>query len=285
MPHTRYTPAIAALIFSLFFPLLSQAQEEPSADQVIATVNGTEITLGHMIVLRSGLPPQYDQVPAQTLFDGILNQLIQQTLLAQSQKGGPSAQAQLMIENETRAITASEAMSNIMDGAVSEQAVKQTYESQYLNSSPETEYHASHILVETKEKAKELKSSLNDGADFAALAREFSTGPSGPGGGELGWFGEGVMVAPFFDAVVALSVGEVSPPVQTDFGWHVIKLNEKRDKKTPALEEIRQEIEDLLRNSALDKEIDKLKKRATIERADATGINPELINNPLLLEN
>ncbi len=91
-----------------------------------------------------------------------------------------------------------------------------------------SQIRASHILVDTKEQADSLKKQIDGGADFAALAEKHSSCPSSENGGDLGFFGRGMMVKPFEDAAFALSVGAVSGPVQTQFGWHLIKLTEKR---------------------------------------------------------
>lgn len=276
-------PALALLLGTALSPALS-AQEEPTVATVVATVNGTDITLGHMLILRAGLPEQYAQVPAQTLFDGILNQLIQQELLSQSQGGDLPPHVQLMIENENRAIIASDVIADVMDEGISEDAIQAAYEAQYQEAEAGIEYSAAHILVETEEEAADLVAKLDEGAEFATLAREFSTGPSGPSGGDLGWFGEGVMVEPFFEAVTALDVGEVSPPVKTDFGWHVIKLKDTRSKERPELEAVRAQLEDVLRNEAIETFINQLEKRGEVDRADTTDLDPAILNDPSLLE-
>jgi len=277
-------PAFAAVALSAL-AIPAMAQDTPKADQVVASVNGTDITLGHMIVLRSGLPPQYAQIPDETLFDGILNQLIQQTLLAQSLEGEPSLQVKLLIENERRALLASQVISEMMGAEIDEAAIQAAYEEQYALATASTEYSAAHILVETEDEAKDLIRKLDDGAEFAALAREFSTGPSGPGGGDLGWFGEGVMVAPFFEAVIALKPGEVSPPVQTDFGWHVILLKETRSQERPALSAVRDEIIESMRNAALEARLAELETSGEVERPDLSGLDASVLSDPSILEN
>lgn len=273
-----------ALVAALCSPGILSAQDTPPREQVLANVNGTEITLGHLMVLRAGLPEQYDQVDPQTLFDGLLNQLVQQTLLAGSLEDGPSAQVRLMIENEERALVASDAINRLVETAVSEEAIQAMYEARYLDTEPVTEYSAAHILLKTEEEARDIIAKLEAGAEFAALARDFSEGPSGPNGGDLGWFTEGVMVEPFSDAVAALAVGDVSAPVQTDFGWHVIILNDTRAKEQPELDATRAEIEDTLRREALDAELERLEGIGTVERTDISGIDPAVINDPSILE-
>jgi len=282
--RTKLFPALA-LVAAATFAQPAAAQDSPNIDTVLATVNGTDITLGHMIALRASLPAQYGQLPAEILFTGILDQLIQQTLLMQSFEGDVSKRSALVLENERRAILATEAIENVMQGDLDDAAIQAAYEERYASAAQGTEYKAAHILVETEETASELITQLEGGADFAALAREHSTGPSGPNGGDLGWFGPGVMVDSFFNAVASLEPGQVSDPVQTQFGWHVIKLNETRLTETPPLDEVRAEIEESLRQEKFDTHVEALTGKATITRNDASGIAPETINNLDLLEN
>ncbi len=124
---------------------------------------------------------------------------------------------------------------------------------------------------------------LNDSADFAELAKEKSTGPSGPNGGELGWFGLGMMVEPFEVAVLGLEVGEISAPVQTQFGWHVLILNDKRDIPPPALETVIGEITQTLQQAALDAKVNELRGGASVETM-VEGIDPATIKNLDLLD-
>ena len=280
---TLLAAAAVSLITASAVPAVSD--DAPNADTVLATIDGTDITLGHMIALRANLPPHYDQLDDKVLFDGILNQLIQHTLLAQSLENGPSRQALLTIENETRAIKAAEATDGVMSGTIPEEDVRAAYEEDYVKTGPETEYNAAHILVETEEEARDLVQKLADGADFGNLAQEFSTGPSGPSGGKLGWFGKGVMVEPFFDAVTQLEPGAVSDPVETQFGWHVIKLLETRSQDIPEFEEVREQLESHLREEAFEDFMASLESAAVISRPEQSGVTPDMLNNTDLLEN
>lgn len=279
----QFLSSVAVATLSLGAPAM--AQDTPALDTVMATVGDTEITLGHMLALRAGLPEQYDQLPPEVLFKGVLDQLVQQSLLMQAREGEPSALTQLRLENERRAILAAEVVERVTEEAVSDEALQAAYDAQYADAAPQTEYRAAHILVETEEEAATLVEDLAGGANFAALAQERSIGPSGPSGGELGWFGEGVMVPEFFEAVRALEVGEVSAPVQTQFGWHVIQLNETRIKERPTLDEVRQELSETLRRDAFTAFMTTLESGTQIERAAGDAADPALINRIDLLEN
>ncbi len=275
--------SIAAAGFMLCLPVTTTAQEDISAGTVVATVNGTEITLGHMLVFRQRLPQQYQQLPPNVLFDGILDQLVQQTLLADGVET-LSTESQVTLDNELRAIKATDALTKVVDAATTEEALQETYDGLYGTAEPETEFNASHILVPTEEEAAALVTELEGGADFAELAKEKSTGPSGPRGGELGWFGSGQMVAPFEEAVAAMEVGAISAPVETQFGWHVIKLNETRIKDAPSLEDVRGQIQQELQQKVIEAHLEELTEGADITRVTTEEIDPAALSDFSLLE-
>ena len=272
---------LSAVAVALSLALPVQAQD---ADTVVATVNGVEITIGHMIVARASLPQQYQQLPDDVLFQGILDQLVQQTALAQSFDGDLPARVSKSLENERRSLTAAEAIEKIMFEAVTPTSMQAAYESTYANQGPGEEFNASHILVETEDEAKALVTELEGGADFAELAKEKSTGPSGPGGGSLGWFGPGTMVAPFEQAVLTLETGQVSAPVETQFGWHVIKLNEKRNLEVPTMDEVRGELEQKVREEAVQGVVEELVAAADVDRSQSEEINPQILRDLSIVE-
>ncbi len=271
--------AAAALALTTALPVHAQ-----SLDTVVATVNDTDITLGHMLVVRSTLPEQYQQLPDSVLWDGILDQIVQQQALAEGENARETARVKLALENERRALLAASVIQTIAENAVTEDAVRAAYEADYAGDGLGMEYNASHILVETEAEAEDLIAKLDGGADFATLAKDNSTGPSGPNGGELGWFGAGMMVEPFQNAIDKMSVGDVTGPVQTQFGWHVIKLNETRDKEAPALEDVRAEIETSIQQGAVASYIDEALDAATVTRMDPAEAPVSALSNPELLE-
>lgn len=263
----NFLAATAVSALMVFSAGVSLAQEDITADTVIASVNGTEITLGHVIVLRNQLPQEYQGLPDEVLFEGIIAQLVEQTLLADSVEantGEIPREVELSLDNERRALYAAVQIEEVAGRDISDEAIQTAYNEQYADLPAEPEFNASHILVETEEEALAIIETLNGGADFAELAKEKSTGPSGPNGGELGWFGLGMMVEPFEEAVVDMEAGAISAPVNTQFGWHVLKLNEKRDKPAPTLEETRPALMDALRQAAVEAEIAALREGADI---------------------
>lgn len=277
---------LAPLAFAASLALPLAAQETVTADPktVVATVGGTEITVGHMIVAWAGLPDQYKGLPDNVLFQGILDQLVQQTALEQQFTGELPLRVQLQIENERRSLTAGEAINGIMETPLDEAEVQAAYQADYGSAEQAPEYNASHILVETEEAALAVVAELEGGADFAAVAREKSTGPSGPNGGQLGWFGQGAMVPEFEEAVVAMATGDVSAPVKTQFGWHIITLNETRVKEAPALEEVREEIELQIRQVRAQTKIEEVTAAADVDATGAEGLDPAVIKQVDVLE-
>jgi peptidyl-prolyl cis-trans isomerase C len=270
---------IGAALLSTFVATSLQAQD---ASTLITSVNGTDITLGHVIASHARLPQQYRDLPPEVLFQGIIDQLTQQELLAQSLEEAP-ARVTTTLQNERRSLLAGEVIDTLSSDAVAEDALKAAYEAQYSDADLGREYNAAHILVETQNEATELVEQLSDGADFSELAKEKSTGPSGPNGGDLGWFGAGAMVAPFEEAVLALSVGEVSQPVETQFGWHVILLKQDRIASAPSLDEVRAELSQRLQREAVDSYVANLLQGSNITPADLSAIDPSIISNYELL--
>ncbi|MCE8518546.1 peptidylprolyl isomerase [Ruegeria pomeroyi] len=275
---------LPSLALALVLALPVAAETKAEADTVVARVNGEEITLGHMIIARALLPQQYQQLPDNVLFDGILDQLVQQTLLKQQQTGETPKQVVLSLENEERSLLAGETIEEIMAAATTDEAIQSAYDAQYADGFGGEEYNASHILVPSEDEAKAVKELLDNGADFAATAKEKSTGPSGPNGGALGWFGAGAMVPEFEQAVVALNVGQISDPVQTQFGWHVIILNDKRKSEAPALDEVRDELAGRIQQDAIDARLAELTKDSEIEKPDLNGIEPGVLRQLELVQ-
>ncbi|SEW42529.1 peptidyl-prolyl cis-trans isomerase C [Cognatiyoonia koreensis] len=253
------------------------------ANTVVATVGDTEITLGEMIITRAQLPAQYEQFPAEIIFQGILDQLVQQQLLADSVGDEPD-RVKYALVNERRALMAGETINAITTEAVTDAAVQAAYDARFDGVEPATEYNASHLLVETEEEALAAKARIDGGEEFADVARDVSTGPTGPNGGNLGWFGAGSMVPEFEAAVMALEVGAVSDPVQTQFGWHVVTLNETRLEEQPELDALRQQLSSEIQEAAIQEVLEELRAETEITLPEEGAFDPALLLNLDLLE-
>jgi peptidyl-prolyl cis-trans isomerase C len=270
----------AALSIALALP--AAAQDSVDAGTVLARVGETEITLGHVISMLRVLPPEYQGLPDNVLLDGLLEQLVQQEVLAAVAEADIGLSERLGLENERRAFLAASFIDKIGNEPIADADLQAEYDAQFGAVGPVTEYNASHILLETVEDAQAVIAALGEGADFAELAQERSVGPSGPNGGALGWFTAGMMVPTFEEAVFAMSVGEVSAPVETQFGWHVILLNETREQAPPTLEAVRPELEEGLRRARIEARMQELTAAADIARPEI-GIDPAVIRDLDLL--
>jgi peptidyl-prolyl cis-trans isomerase C len=249
------------------------------ASTVVATVNGVPITLGHVIVLREGLPPQYQNLPDDVLLSGLIDQLVDQELLAEELSKSPDSDplaVRLQVDNERRGSLAGRAANAAVADAVDAAKVQAAYDAQVADFEPQPEFNAAHILVDSEDKAKELKAEIDGGADFAEVAKANSSDGSAANGGDLGWFGVGQMVPEFEAAVKGMEAGAVAGPVKTQFGWHLIKLNETRESAPPPIDEVRPEIENQLRQAALQSKLEALRAGASIERPE-TGLPPAAI--------
>lgn len=279
--------AALAVMATLALPVAAQDAPadtvvDATADTVVATVNGKAITLGHMIVLRATLPEQYQQLPDDVLFNGILEQLVQQETLEQSIPE-IARRDMLALENDRRGYLSGVVLQDVVQDAVTDDALQAAYDARFKDAAPQTEYNAAHILVDSEAKAAELKAQIDGGADFAELARSNSTDGAAQNGGDLGWFGLGMMVKPFEDAVVTMAAGEVKGPVQTDFGWHLIKLTETRIASVPSLDDLRDELAGEIESKAVEAHIKGLSDAATIEKP-GIGIDPSVLRDETLLD-
>ncbi len=271
---------------ALASPALAQ-DKAYDATTVVATVNGNDITLGNIIAMRDRLPEQYQQLPDDVLMKGLIDQLIDQELLAEVESPSPDKDplsVKLTVENERRAALAGLAANAAVADAVTDAAVQAAYDKQVADFKPAPEFNASHILVDSEDKAKALEAEIAGGKDFAEVAKANSSDGSAANGGDLGWFGAGQMVPEFETAVMAMEVGAVSEPIKTQFGWHIIKLNDKRETTPPALDAARPDIENQLREAALQAKLTELRASAKIEKPE-TGTPPEAIRESDLLTN
>lgn len=240
-----------------------------AASTVVASVAGTDITLGELIAARRSLPDEFQQLPDEVLMDALVEQIANQILLETAAKEAGLDQkpaVQLALRNQARAVLASAYMEQAIGQRVSDEAVQAAYEAAISSAEPVEEAHAAHILVEDEALAEEIKTKLDEGADFAALAAEHGTDGTASRGGDLGWFVHEQMVPQFADAVFAMEADTISDPVQTPFGWHVIKLFEKRERAQPTLDDVRDEIASQLAEGAQSEVLTEVREGVEVER-------------------
>ncbi|WP_062204064.1 peptidylprolyl isomerase [Aureimonas sp. AU12] len=219
-------------------------------ETVIASVGTAEITEGDLDAAAADLGSQFGQLPPEQRRLAVLAALIDIKALAQeadaAKLGDEADVARRIAFLRERALHNSYFEKNGVS-AITDAELKARYDAEVAAMKPVEELHAKHILVPTKEEAEAAIKELDAGKDFDAVAAEKSTGPSGPQGGDLGFFGPGQMVPAFETAAYGLEVGAYTKePIQTQFGWHVIKVLEKRTQQPPAFEEVKDQVRQLV---------------------------------------
>ena len=271
-------PILTALMLSaLALPALAQ-----DADTVVAKVNGSDITLGQMAAMKLGLPPDMAGMPAPELWDLMLDQMIRQAAMAEVGEATMTPRDKAALVIDRRAYLAGAALERLAEFEPTDAEIQAAYKKAFPADKPVTEYDADHILLETEEAAKAVIDELGKGGDFAKLAEERSVDTaSGLNGGDLGWFAQDRMVKEFGDAVAGMKKGETSAvPVKSQFGWHVIKLNDTRVQQPPALADIRDALVQQIRREKVEAEIEKVTAEAKVERTE--GLDPAILGQDIL---
>ncbi len=214
--------------------------------KVVATINGIPVTDADLAIADSEIGADMGTMPPVQKRMSLLEFLIDNQLFAEAadaEKLGEGPDFETRLKYLKRRALRELYFDKVIKASVSETDARKIYDEQVKLIKPEEEVSARHILVETEEKAKEIKEKINAGGDFVALAKEFSKDPgSKDDGGNLGYFGHGQMVPQFEEVVFKLAKGEVSDPVKTQFGWHLIKIEDKRFKQPPAFDIVKDRI-------------------------------------------
>ena len=233
-----------------------------AAAETVATVNGVDIDSAIVnMYIESRIQKPADQVTPEER-DAVMNELTDIYLLttqSRAEELGNDPKFKAQIELQSRATLAQAVAGDFFEkNAATDVEILAEYELQ-MEAAPTLQFKARHILVETQAAATDLIAQLDEGADFAALAQANSTGPTGPAGGDLGWFSPEQMVKPFSDAVATLSDGaHTSEPVQTQFGWHVIMREESRENQPPTLDSVRDVIKQRIESTKFQKYLERL---------------------------
>ena len=270
----------AFLLFSILFLKATQAQNIP----IVANVNNEDISLETMIHAMNELPPEIQSQPFMSYYEDLLERVIDIKLFAQEGKKmkldeEPSVRAAIDFVIEKVLMQAF--LSKYVQENIKEENIKASYSNFIADETSREEIKASHILMDTESEAIDVINMLNDGDDFAELAKNKSTGPSGPSGGDLGWFKRGQMVPPFEKAAFSLNKNEITQiPVQTQFGWHVIKIFDKRIPEAPSYESMKSKLIQDLERKIVSKKIQDLRNDALIEKLSSSELEP-LLNLPV----
>jgi len=271
-PRTAVGLALLAATLGFAAPAFAE-------DKVVATVNGQPITDKDVQALMAGLGQQLQQVPEAARPRAVLDRLIDMRILtAEATKDGVDKAPDFVARLETvrQQLLITEFVKDKIEASVTDDVVKARYDSEIASFTPPEELRARHILVKTKEEAEDIIKQLGAGGDFAKLATEKSQDPgSAAKGGDLDYFAAGDMVAPFEEAAQKLAIGEYTKtPVQTQFGFHVIKLEDRRKQKAPEFDTVKDQIRQAVVGEKFAEVLSGLKKDAKIEIKDPSLAAP-----------
>jgi peptidyl-prolyl cis-trans isomerase C len=269
---------VIALIAALMAPAALRAQD---SDAVIARVNGVDIRQSDLAFAQeevgSSMPAQ---IPPEQKREYLITYLTDVVILAQAaeqQKLDDKPDVKRQMAFERNKVLMEALLQNAGKAAQTDDAMHKVYDEAVKQTANEQEVRARHILVPTEEEAKAIEAQLKAGADFATLAKEKSKDPGAANGGDLGYFTKDQMVPEFADAAFKLDKGQISDPVHTQFGWHIIKVEDKRIKPTPSFDDVKGQIENYVSHRAQAALVDSLRKTAKIERLDQPPApNPSL---------
>jgi peptidyl-prolyl cis-trans isomerase C len=272
--HKSLTLAAAVAALLLAAPASQPARAADEAPKVIAKVNGHEITERDLTIAERELGPSLDRAQIQDLTQRrriLVAFLVDNQLFAEAGEKDKMSEgddfARRMAYWKRRAMRETY-FDNAVKKMVTDAEAQAFYDEQAKKAPGSPQIRARHILVKTEEKAKELYEMIAHDGDFAELAKTHSTGPSGKNGGDLGFFGEGQMVPEFSKAAFALKVGEVSLPVKTKFGWHLIKVEDRRETNFPPFADLKDRIVSHLAQQKAQSVAEEMRKSATVEYVD-----------------
>jgi peptidyl-prolyl cis-trans isomerase C len=238
-------------------------------DPVIARIDGTEIRESDLALAEEDIGSGMQPSPPEIRREALLTYLIDVAIIAKEAEAQKLAQAP-GFERRVAFARQKVLMESLLDkeskGAANDAAMKKIYDESVAQNKPVEEVRARHILVESEDKAKEVLAKIKAGSDFAALAKTESKDPGSADGGDLGYFAKEQMVPEFSEAAFKLEKGGLSEPVKSQFGWHIIKLEDKRNKPVPEFEQVKPQIENYVVRRAQTELVGKLRAAAKIER-------------------
>jgi peptidyl-prolyl cis-trans isomerase C len=270
----RFGFAAAAATGCLAVALLAGVPARAADDPVLAKVNGAEIRQSDVALAEEELAPSLAQMDPATKKDNVLSFLIDLKIVS---KAAEDKKLENTDDFKKRlAFTRSRLlMDNLLategKAATTDDAMKKVYEEASKQITGEQEVHARHILVESEDDAKAVKAELDKGADFAEIAKKKSKDPGAADGGDLGFFTKEQMVPEFSAVAFTLEPGKISDPVKSQFGWHIIKVEEKRSRQAPGFDQVKGQIETYVTRKAQADYVAKLREAAKVERMDKTA--------------
>ncbi|MBI3701197.1 MAG: peptidylprolyl isomerase [Afipia sp.] len=271
---TRLVTSVAATClvaaFTLGQPAFAQ-DKAPDPNTVIAKVNGSEIKQSDLTIAEEELGPSLAQMDPATRRENLIAFLIDMKIVgkaAEDKKIGDGADFKAKLAFARNRLLMDSLLGQEGKAALTDDAMKKVYDDAIKQTAGEKEVHARHILLPTEEEAKAVKAELDKGADFAELAKKKSKDPGAADGGDLGFFTKEQMVPEFSAVAFALEPGKISDPVKSQFGWHIIKVEEKRDRKPPPFDQVKAQVSQFVVRKAQADYVTKLRSAAKIERLD-----------------
>jgi peptidyl-prolyl cis-trans isomerase C len=241
------------------------------ATSVIARVNGVEIRQSDIALAEEELGGNLPQMDDATKRSNLIDYVIDMKLIAKvadDKKAGDSEDFKRRLAFARERLLMDREMSALGKGAITEEALRKVYDEAATQITRDIEVRARHILVDAEDEAKQIIADLKKGGDFAELAKKKSKDPGAADGGDLGFFTKEQMVPEFSAAAFKLEPGQISDPVKTQFGWHVIKVEEKRNRQAPEFDKVKSQIETFVMRRAQAEFVAKLREGAKIERLD-----------------
>jgi len=272
-----------ALALAVFLVAPATTPRAQSPDTVLARVNGVEIRQSDLTYAEEEIGGNMPQMPPEQKRDYLITYISDVILLsqaAQQQKLGDRDDVKRRIDLERNKVLMETLLQNVGQAALTDQAMHKVYDEAVKQMGGEQEVHARHILVPTEDEAKAIEVELKKGADFATLAKQKSKDPGAAEGGDLGYFTKDQMVPEFAEVAFKLDKGQISDPVKTQFGWHIIKVEDKRTKPTPTFDDVKNQLENYVAHRAQAELVEKLRSAANIERLDkpAPAADPSALN-------
>ncbi len=252
------------------------------SDPVIARANGVDIRQSDLAFadeeIGGNVPAQMTPEQKREYLITYLADVIVLAQAAEQQRLGDKPEVQHQVAFERNKVLMEALLRNAGKAALTDDAMHKVYDEAVKKMTSEEEVHARHILVASEDEAKAIEAQLKGGADFAAIAKEKSKDPGAANGGDLGYFTKDQMVPEFAEAAFKLDKGQISDPVHTQFGWHIIKVEDKRIKPTPTFDQVKGQIENFVTHRAQAELVDNLRKSAKIERLDQPAAPNPMLN-------
>ena len=269
--------ALAALAIAAFLCVPINAPRAQDNDPVVARANGVDIRQSDLAFAEEEIGGNMPNLPPEQKRDYLINYLADVVVLSQAaeqQKLGDRPDVKRRLAFDHNRLLMEALLQDAGRAALSDEAEHKVYDEAIKQAANEEEVRARHILVPTEDEAKAILTQLKGGADFATLAKEKSKDPGAAEGGDLGYFTKEQMVPEFAAVAFKLDKGQISDPVKTQFGWHIIKVEDKRIKPTPTFDQVKGQIENYVAHRAQAQLVDNLRKTATVERLDKPSAPP-----------